>query len=205
MVKNRDIEVALAHEFWCCKRQFDSFLFHAALLPISPTKQHRLEAFTAYGNFIRHLYTFYEGIIKFRNAELIAGLKTHEVGIKISSLMNLEVEKLIRNKVFVYNSDPTLDKREIKHFTAHEVPDQFGKDFRQMRNRFSHAEITRVSKTDLTLFYFFQQYHKYLLLMYQSCAFTWNIEDIERYDWQEIDEFFNILNKQAKDRQPNER
>ncbi|RYZ55989.1 MAG: hypothetical protein EOP49_01685 [Sphingobacteriales bacterium] len=147
-------------------------------------------AFTAYGNFIRHLYTFYEGVIKLRNAELIAGVKKHEVGEKISELMYQEARKLVRNKIAVYNSRPDLDNREIDHLIAVEVPLEFGTDFRKMRNRFSHAAISRVNKDALTLNDFFKKYHKYILLMYQSCAFTWNIKDVEQYDWQEIDDFF---------------
>lgn len=194
MEENRDIQVALAHEFWCCKREFDSFAFHATLLLRENTREVRLLAFTAYGNCIRHLYAFYEGVIKFRNANLIAGVKKQEIGEKISELMYQEARKLVRNKIAVYNSRPDLDSRDIAHFVHNEVPLEFGTDFRQMRNRFSHAAISRVNKDALTLNDFFLKYHKYILLMYHSCAFTWNIKDVEQYDWQEIDEFFNVLN-----------
>ncbi len=58
MKKSRDMEVTLLHEFWCCKREFDAFGYYGSLLLSTECKKEiRLAAFTAYGNFIRHLYT----------------------------------------------------------------------------------------------------------------------------------------------------
>ena len=129
-----------------------------------------------------------------RNPQWGAGLKKHEIGEKISEMMYQEVLKLIRNKVAVYNSRPDLDKRGIAHFTLDDVPEAFGTDFRQMRSRFPHMPTSRVNKDRLTLNEFFLRPHKYILLMYNSCAFIWNIKDVEAYNWQEIDKFFNVVN-----------
>lgn len=192
---NRDIEVALSHEFWCCKRSFDTFAHSATMLLVTESKKEmRLEAFTAYGNFIRHLYAFYEGVIKYRNVELLEGANgAAAIGKKMSGLMSEEVRKLIRNKALAYQSRPELDSREMQYLVESEVPDSFGIDFRQMRNRFSHSAISRVNKKELTLDDFFKRYHRYMLLLYQTCAFSWDIKKVEEYDWREIDSFFNTV------------
>jgi len=190
----KDIEVALSHEFWCCQREFESFVHHAVLLfSMDNEKNVRIQAFTAYGNFIRHLYTFYEGMIKYRNANLLDGAKGQAIGKKISKLMNEEVKKLIRNKALVYNSSPELDSREMMNLVESEVPEQFGTDFRQMRNRFSHAATSRINRKEVTLSDFYNRYHRYMMLLYQTCSFTWNIEKVDQYDWLEIDNFLKVI------------
>ncbi|MDF2431536.1 MAG: hypothetical protein JWP44_1167 [Mucilaginibacter sp.] len=156
-------------------------------------KEMRLAAFTAYGNFIRHLYTFYEGVIKYRNTDQLEGAKGAAIGPKISNILYEEVKKLIRNKKLVYDSRPDLDNRAIQHLVESEVPADFGKDFRQMRNRFSHPAISRVNKSQITLQEFYVRYHKYMLLLYHTCAFSWDIKKPDTYDWQEIDNFFNYI------------
>lgn len=194
MEKNRDIEVALSHEFWCCKREFEAFSNYSILLmSMNCKKDIRLAAFSAYGNFIRHLYSFYEGVIKYRNAEWLEGAKGHAAGKKISELMSAEVRKLIRNKALVYRSRPELDSREMKYLVESEVPDQFGVDFRQMRNRFSHTATSRVNKSQITLDEFFNKYHRYMLLLLETCSFSWTITDTDKYDWLEIDRFFDLI------------
>jgi hypothetical protein len=195
MEVNRDVEVALSHEFWCCKKSFETFAHSATMLLITESKKEtRLEAFTAYGNFIRHLYVFYEGVIKYRNADMLEGAKTAAaIGKKMSELMSNEVRKLIRNKALVYQSRPELDSREMLYLVESEVPDAFGVDFRQMRNRFSHSATSRVNKKELTLDDFFKRYHGYMLLLYDTCAFSWTIKNVEQYDWQEIDSFFDTV------------
>ncbi|NVM64167.1 hypothetical protein FHW88_002495 [Mucilaginibacter sp. SG538B] len=194
--EDRSIPVTLSHEFWCCKQQLHQFGSSASLLLMANNnKEMRLAAFTAYGNFIRHLYAFYEGVIKYRNADQLEGAKGAAIGPKISNLLFKEVKKLIRNKRMVYNARPELDKREIQHLIESEVPADFGKDFRQMRNRFSHPAISRVNKSQITLQEFYVRYHKYMLLLYYTCAFSWDIKNPDVYDWQEIDCFFNYVNK----------
>lgn len=195
MEPNRDIEVTLSHEFWCCKKAFESFAHHATILLITENKKEvRLEAFTSYGNFIRHLYVFYEGVIKYRNADMLDGAKTPAaIGKKMSELMSDEVRKLIRNKALVYKSRPELDSREMQYLVESEVPDAFGVDFRRMRNRFSHSATSRINQKEITLDEFFKRYHRYMLLLYQTCAFSWTIKNVERYDWLEIDSFFNTV------------
>ncbi len=193
MNEDKDIEVTLSHEFWCCKREFDAFTYYGTFLLVSDSKKEiRLAAFTAYGNFIRHLYSFYEGIIKHRNTDLLEG-KSNVIANKISELMSDEVRKLIRNKALVYQSRQELDSREMKYLVESEVPDQFGVDFRQMRNRFSHSIPSRVNMSQITLDEFYNRYHRYMLLLLEACSFSWTVKDTNSFDWQEIDRFLNVL------------
>jgi len=194
----KEIQVTLAHEFWRCSREFNAFIHSATKLILGASKEERLEAFTAYGNFVHLFYSFYEGIIKYQNLDLIADLKPREVGPKISALIVEEVKKMITNQQTVYASHPNLDNRELQHLVASEVPDKFGDDFRRMRNRFAHSSPTRVSEKELTLLEFYHRYHKYLLLMYRNVEFSWRVKSIEGYDWAEIDNFLSHLKGAAK-------
>lgn len=196
--EDRSIPVTLSHEFWCCKQQLHQFGESVSLLLTdNDNKEMRLAAFTAYGNFIRHLYAFYEGVIKYRNADQLEGAKGAAIGLKISHLLFEETKKLIRNQRMVHDAKPELDKMGIQHLLESEVPADFGKDFRQMRNRFSHPSISRVNKTQITLQEFYVRYHKYMLLLYYTCTFSWDIKKPDLYDWQEIDGFFNYVNNQV--------
>ena len=194
MEKNKSLEAVLVHELWCCKREFLCFINYASLLLTQgSSKEIKIIAFTSYGNYLRHLFSFYEGIIINRNKVLLKGSKGKE-NIRINELVTEEVRKTIRNKRLVYENDSNLDIREIATLIESEVPDDFGFHFRQVRNRFSHVNPNRADTEDISLADFFVRYHKYVLLLYSNALFSWDIKAIETYDWLEIENFLNVTN-----------
>lgn len=158
------------------------------------TKQINILAFTSYGNFLRHLYSFYEGIIKEKNENLLRGLKKDKIGIEISELLTKEVKKLIRNKRFVYENNPLFNIREIASLNEDDVPENFGTHFRYIRNRFSHIDGKRVKDNEISMSEFYKLYHKYVLLLFDSASSTWSIKE-EEYDFLEVEHFMSEISQ----------
>jgi hypothetical protein len=186
---NKDIEITLVHEFWSSRKEFFAFIYFSSIyISTQSDKEIQLLAFSSYGNFLRHLYSFYEGIIINRNKNLLKGNEESE-GERISKILNEEVEKLIRNKILVLEQEQKENLIELTNLKNTIVPLEFGKHFRQIRNRFSHINSKRVSKCEITLDDFYNLYHKFVLLLYESPLFSWNIKSIENYNWAEIEKF----------------
>ena len=197
--KNKGVETAFVHEFWRCKREYKNFINYALLANSFPSdKEIRIIAFTSYGNFLGCLYSFYEEQIKGeRNEYLLAGFKNKEAE-RISTLLKLEVKKLIKNKRVVYENNLKLDVREFT-LNEDEIPTGFGTHLRNIRNGFAHAKPERVNNEDISLAGFYKLYHRYVLLLYESIAFTWDVKLVENYDWLEIENFLTQAQKPMKD------
>ena len=189
MKNNKIIETTLIHEFWCCKREYLIFISSVKLLnSTNSKKEFKIIAFTSYGNFLRHLYVFYEGIIQIHNKNLIKPANEKQ-GEQISLLLTEEVRKLIRNKKYALQEYSQLNIEEIIFPQESEVSQEFGTYLRQIRNRFSHINTKRIHDKEISLADFYKLYHKYVLLLFESAAFTWEIEAIDKYDWLEIENF----------------
>lgn len=188
----KQVATTLSHEFWCCRKELDSFRMYFNLLMIKNSdKNVRFLAFTSYGNFLRHLYTFYEGIIENGYPEKLKARK-HKIGELISDILVNEVKKVIGNKILVLSQDPNTDQRLIKQYETLDVNSSFGNDFRQIRNRFSHIKPERLSDSGLSLNEFYKKYHRFVLLLLEAPSFSWHIDDLENYDWLEINDFLNL-------------
>lgn len=189
MNKDKIIETTLAHEFWCCKRELQTFIYYTKIEK-KDSKENQLIAFTAYGSFLRHLYSFYEGIITERNSNLLEGAKNKkEINERISELITQEVRKLARNKKARINAGYELYKHEI-NFTNQDFVDlNFGNQFRFLRNRFSHINVKRITADEISLSEFYHNYHVYVMLLFEASNFTWNIKNLENYNWLEIENF----------------
>lgn len=192
---NKEIETVLAHEFWCCKRELITFNFNFLTSNINTSKEDKLISFTSYGNFLKHLYCFFEGIIEQRNSHLIADCKNNtEKAIRISSLLNEEVKKHIRNnRIRLEKTEIKADIQDIDFLMNVNFDENFGTHFRHIRNRFSHIKNQRVSTTEITLSEFFKRYHNYVLLLFKSSNFSWSIRSMENYNWLEIEKFMTEI------------
>ncbi len=188
ITKDKTIETTLAHEFWCCRRELNTFLYYSEIQK-RPTKENELIVFTSYGNFLRHLYSFYEGIIIEKNSNLVEGLSTKSKNEKISKLLTQEVKKLARNKKNRINAGYELDSNEINFTNQDSVDLDFGNQFRFIRNRFSHVNAKRINKEEITLSEFYKKYNLYIMLLFESSNFTWSIKNLENYNWLEIETF----------------
>ena len=193
MDKEKIVEITLAHEFWCCRRELNTFIYYSEIEK-HKSKENELVIFTSYGNFLRHLYSFYEGVIVKRNSVLLQGIKPKDINEKISELLTQEVRKLARNKKARITSGYELDSNEIDFTDQDSVDLDFGNQFRFLRNRFSHVNTKRISAEEITLSEFYKKYHLYVMSLFESSNFTWSIKNLENYNWLEIENFTKEIN-----------
>lgn len=194
MQAEKEITTTIVHEFWMCKDSLKNFYFFLLLCKNKNcSKEVRIQAFSAYGYFLLHLYSFYEGYIKNKNKGLLKGLKNFEKGEKISNLLTEEVKKIIRNYNISNQQKAFMDIGINILDLESEALNSFGKHLRHIRNRFSHVLKERVNNKDVSLSEFYKTYHKYAMLLYLSVYFSWNIDTKENYDWIEIEKFSNEI------------
>lgn len=200
------LRTTLAHEFYRCTKAFNTFAYLMAVLPQNNTKEARLECYGCYVDFLAHLYEFYKGNIvrssiykqtgPYKDYPLFNGLKTKGNESKILDIIfNDELQKLCRNRKARFlrgHEDPFT--RDAKYYDQ-AIPKEFGSHFRLIRNLRNHTDYRRASNESISLKDFFNSYHKFILILYVECLWTWQI-DVNTYDWKEIDDFASkILEK----------
>lgn len=179
-MKDKKAETTLVHEFWCCKKELNSFLYSESLLLSGMGKDEiRIACFTSYGNYLRHLYSFFEGIIEQRNSELLIDIPRKKHGEAISKLLTAEVKKLIRNKLVVLSRNSNT--------AAPAIDEKFGSYMRHFRNWFSHTDCRRTGDGHISLFEFYQKFHYFTLVLFESADFTWSVKS--NYDWEMVRDF----------------
>lgn len=180
-----DLCTVISHEMLLCKDYFDSFSRLAAvnIMGLKDTGT-KLKIYHYYSTFLHHLYEFYVACIK---REL---RKTDKLDYKfLDKFFNKEAEKLLKNRIDAISGEyaPSWEN----HISAYqiEVPDDFGKQFRKMRNRTAHALIKRSFPEDEPpMIEFYTKYHKFIYLLYSS-GLWWLTKDIDSVNWKEIGSF----------------
>lgn len=190
------LNITLTHEFYRCSKAFKNFCNQAVYLESNPSKIDRIDCYNSYVDFLSHLYEFYSSFIK--NELKKNKSKTHELHElsnkmqdyeKHDIILNNELKKLLRNRKnrivngFEDNLTMTIDFYDLK------FPEKFAEHFRYIRNRRNHSDYRRASDNhDISLKDFFKLYHGYILIMYHETKWLWNV-NIEKYDWNGIEEF----------------
>lgn len=141
--------------------------------------------YDAYTDFVAHLYEFYLGCIKRNNI-----VRREIKGQEIDEILNAEVKKLlkIRRDRIIRGHAPAYENH-ISYYEV-EVPDEFGKSFRTVRNIRSHAMAKR-SEFDLATFYI--KYHRFVFLLFEEPHWLWSIEQFPEHDWLAIERFANAI------------
>lgn len=177
----------LFHDFIKCENAFDQFFSYAGdNIMGNKDSSIKLNSYNAYSEFIAKLYEFYAGCFKreFKSTKNIE----HE---KLDFLMAEEVEKLLRNKRNAIMKGYAPDwESDITYYQV-EVPNAFGKDFRDVRNNTSHVDYRRAGGNRIELMDFYKKYHKFVYLLYYSALFAWSgkthkdhkIEHVESFDF----------------------
>ncbi|MEG0916009.1 MAG: hypothetical protein RSF68_03245 [Myroides sp.] len=190
------LNITLTHEFYRSSKSFENFCNQAVYLKSNPSKSERIDCYNSYVDFLSHLYEFYLSFIK--NEMKSNKLKTYEIHElnndmkeyeKHDIILNNELKKLVRNRKdrivngFKDNLTMTIDFYNLK------FPEKFAEHFRYIRNRRNHTDFRRASDNhDISLKDFFKLYHSYILIMYHETKWLWNV-DIEKYEWNGIEEF----------------
>ena len=148
-------------------------------------KTTKIKCHDAYASFLHHLYEFHVGCIKrdLRDTENIQSSV-------LDKIFNNEATKLLKNRVDAIKGGyaPSWEN----HISVYqvEVPAEFGTQFRKIRNRTAHASTKRSSPgEELSLGQFYENYHRFVYLLYYSAQWLWTVKDIEAHDWKAIEEF----------------
>jgi len=177
---------ALAHEFHRCREAFEYYAYlHSLVLGGNQEKKISIACYNAYSDFVSHLYEFYLGCIKSdgRFSKRISGAE-------VDSILNKEVQRILkirRERILRGNAEP--HENHISSYEV-EVPEEFGSQFRSVRNIRSHAMSDR-STYNLADFYL--KYHRFIYLLFVEPQWLWNIEKFPEHDWHAIEEFSKVI------------
>jgi hypothetical protein len=165
--------IALKHEFLRCDDAFQEFA-SAATAMITQGENRRLAytAYNAYARFVHHLYEFMLGAIA-RDCHNTTQLK-HDIAERYIASHTQRV--LTNRREAILNGTAPSWENPISYFPE-KIPPSFAKDFRQCRNIASgHVKVERAS---LNLTDFYDQYHKFLGMLYRESQNWWGRLDEE--------------------------
>lgn len=162
---------AMYHEFTLCEKAFDEFFLLAESNILGKEDYDILESlYKNYSAFLTHLYEFYVACFKRDKGD------TQNIHYsKLDKLFTFEVEKLMRNMCNLIEGGRAPSWANDIAYYQEQVPEDFGKKFRDVRNNTSHVEIRRVSGGDRpTLKEFMDDYHKFVFFLYDSARSLWS-------------------------------
>ncbi len=113
---------------------------------------------------------------------------------KRDAVITEEAGNAIRRKVLVLRETAPPGWEEQVRRLEGDIDSDFARHFRLVRNRTAHAlhQRARPAVDDLTLGDFFVRYHHAMLCLFETAKFAWTVQDIESFNWMEI-ETFDIL------------
>lgn len=176
----------LVHEMFLCTASFERFATLAeANIMGRRDKATKILCHDAYASFIHHLYEFYQGCVQ-RDKRDLSPVPWHYMDMTF----NTEARKALRDKADAINGGyaPSWEN----HISVYqvEVPDEFGKQLRHIRNRTAHASIKRSTPGDqMPLADFYHAYHGFVYLLFRRGQWLWTVKDIEAHDWKAIEDF----------------
>ncbi|MBI4911729.1 MAG: hypothetical protein HY823_03240 [Acidobacteria bacterium] len=175
----------LVHEMKLCNESFAAFLKYGTEVFINPNNALiKVKIHDAYSSFLHHLYEFYVGCIK-RDRWDTKNIKHDE----LDQILTKEAQKQLKIKSILIENGIIDDPRNLPLFQVL-VPETFGADFRRIRNRTAHASILRARPgNEISLDSFFKKYHFFVLILFYSGQFAWNIKNPETHDWGTIGAF----------------
>lgn len=193
---------ALKHEFLRCEDAFKDFETYGTLMilkaqaeakgtpPTSPNEKRLIayKTYNAYSRFILHLYEFMLGAV----AREIGN--TGELRGKIADryVMAHAQRILTGRRRAIQNGTAPVWENSISYFPE-KVPAEFAEEFRRMRNKISvHVSHERSS---IRLSDFYENYHKYVHMLYWNCLGHWGLRGKEFPDLREITKFSVLLRK----------
>lgn len=174
----------LGHELFVASDSYHAFLIYADQLRISKNRFLEVACYQAYANLLRSLYEYYSGIFKLNNGNT----KSIEHSV-LDNLFNDAAQRLINfyKPVEGINNSKYLE----------EVPVLFGRDFRILRNRASHADFRRMKPNlddiNITLADFYKNYNFYVHLLLSHPQFSWGGNHYDSYDWKQIESFIKVV------------
>lgn len=190
---DEDLCIAISHEFLRCEEAFNRFYFYAIEM-VRKVKDRTVSfyAYNAYSDFIHHLYEFMVACCSrdCQNTNIADNKKRTKV---IEKYINSNVQRLLnKRREYILNGTSPKWENDISYYPE-KVPNEFAEEFRRYRNKtIGHASYERASKLSLSRFY--NEYHKYLHLLYCD-GFCWKNKNNELADLKEITDFSILIEK----------
>jgi hypothetical protein len=182
---DRALTTTLVHELVLCNDSFERFAKLARLnIAGRRDKLTKIRCHDAYATFLHHLYEFYAGRIARDCSD------TNVPSAILDRTFNGEIEKALRRRVDAIErgTAPSWENQIAVYLVN--VPEEFGTQFRKIRNRTAHASHRRsVPGAELSLFEFYEKYHLFIYLLYVDGKWLWSVDDVESRDWKAIEEF----------------
>lgn len=201
---------ALKHEFLRCEDAFKEFEHFATQMIMKaqtdhqagrtpPPGENRFVAFrtyNAYARFIHHLYEFMVGALARESGT------TGQIGYEDAEhYIMFHANRILTNKrAAILNGTAPSWENHISAYPEH-PPAEFASEFRKYRNKASgHVKYER---STLSLSEFYDQYHKYMYMLYWNCLGHWGSHvDAEFPDLKEITDFSVLIKSQPKGARP---
>jgi hypothetical protein len=195
---------ALKHEFLRCEDAFKDFETYGTLMVMKAQaegegrtqalpEESRLIAYktyNAYARFIHHLYEFMLGAVQ-RDRGSTAELKGEIASRYIQGHAQWVLSG--RRQAILNGTAPGWENH-ISYYPE-KAPPEFATKFRQLRNKISAHVTHERASIDLTDFY--ENYHKYVHMLYWNCLGHWGLRDKEFPDLREITRFSVLIKKRG--------
>lgn len=188
---------AIYHEFCRCQDAFDMFMQVSRVMIF---KGHTTEvAYFAYNSYTSFLHHLYEMSIALRHRQLadtspsLKGTKFKKQHERHDAYFNSLAQRIMDR--YAHNIKKGIAPIWVNDLSYYEVtvPEEFGQDFRQIRNKtLAHVDARRVRDYDLTDFY--TKYHKFVYEIYRDqLAIYGNSE--RQYDFEQVTKFSLVLSR----------
>lgn len=197
---------ALKHEFLRCEDAFKDFETYGTIMimkaqaeaegkPSSSQAEKRLIAYktyNAYSRFIHHLYEFMLGAVARENGDT-AKL---EAAVADCYIAGHAQRILTGRRQAILNGTAPAWENHISYYPE-KVPADFAQKFRQVRNK-SSGHVTH-ERSNISLSRFYEEYHKYVHMLYWNCLGHWGLRNTEFPDLKEITKFSVLIKKSRAD------
>ncbi|OWQ33348.1 hypothetical protein [Pseudomonas sp. DrBHI1] len=189
---DRELDSALIatihHECFLMKASHDEFIRlgeKQILSTLTPTEQ--VQLFSSYSSFLHHLYEFFVACFM-REQGSDKGFSGRAGALKKDGLFQAEVSLVFRGIASRLNAGFGEGwENDVSYYDV-EIPTDFGKVFREVRNSTAHA-ITERTSGEIDLSDFYANYHKYVYELYRAANRYWGRFDIGRLDMKAISRF----------------
>jgi len=182
------------HESFLAKISFDDFARLGSKQVMNDLDAvGQVQLFSAYSAFLHHLYELYVALFM-RDQGSDAGFGGYEGAKKKDALFTAETHRIFSS---IHERLSRGKRQGWENDTAYyepNIPEDFSKKFRTIRNSTAHAITERASgKIDLSDFY--RDYHKYVCELYRAASSYWERFDISQLDMQAIGRFSVVVRK----------
>jgi hypothetical protein len=179
--------VALKHEFLRCDDAFNDFASSATIMiRQGENRGIAYKTYNAYARFIHHLYEFMIGAVareRTDTAQLTSDWKDRYIASHTQRILSNRREAIL-------NGTAPAWENHISYYPE-KIPATFAADFRRHRNIVSgHVKFER---SNLSLSDFYDQYHKYLYMLYRDVKSWWGRLGDEFPDLKEITAFSVVV------------